>query len=214
MKSIITGGQGSLAQEVHSLWNGTMLTPSRHELDVSNLESVQSYFSNQNNIDCLICNAAIIEDNHLLRMNLQQWETVIETNLNGAFRCARESSKHMLKQGFGHIIFLSSYSAIHPHIGQSNYATAKAGLIGLTKSLAKELGPSNIRVNCVLPGFLSSKMTEHLEQSKTDAIRQQHTLGRFNETRQVAEFLQFLHQQLLHTSGQTFNLDSRILPHA
>lgn len=214
MKSIITGGQGSLAQEVCSLWQGEILAPSRQELDVSEPKSIQHYFSQQSEIDCLICNAAITLDGPLFTMKSQQWDSVVETNLSGAFRCARECSKDMLKRNSGHIIFISSYSALHPHAGQCNYSAAKAGLIDLTKCLAQELGIHNVRVNCILPGFLETKMTTHLKQDITEKIRQEHTLKRLNQTRQVAEFIQFLHQKLPHTSGQIFNLDSRIISHA
>ncbi len=218
MKTVITGGQGTLAQECAQYLRGEVLTPSRNELDVTDPQAIASYFSGLHDVELLLCNAAVIKDQLLLRMNEQTWDTTIETNLNGAFRCAQAFAKQKLsqqgKQGKqeGHILFFSSYSAYRPHTGQCNYAASKASLIGLTKSLAKELGMQNIRVNCILPGFIPSAMTTNLSEAQRNKILNQHTLGRFNTAKQVAEFIQFLHLHLPHTSGQVFNLDSRILP--
>jgi 3-oxoacyl-[acyl-carrier protein] reductase len=105
---------------------------------------------------------------------------------------------------------IGSFSALKGPVGQANYAAAKAGLIGLTQSLAQEYGSRNIRVNCVLPGFLETKMTAGLTPDVREKFHQSHALGHFNTTTQVADFISFLDQQLPHTSGQIFNLDSRI----
>lgn len=215
MKTVITGGQGTLAQECAQYLSGEILTPSRNELDVREPDTIISYFSDHQDIDLLLCNAAVTKDQLLLRMSEKAWDTTIETNLNGAFRCARAYAKQrLIQQGKqeGHILFFSSYSAFQPHTGQCNYAASKAGLIGLTKSLAEELGTQNIRVNCILPGFLPSAMTQGLTEAQRNNILNQHTLGRFNTASSVAKFIEFLHLHLPHTSGQIFNLDSRILP--
>ena len=116
----------------------------------------------------------------------------------------------MIQQGNGHIVFISSYSALHPPLGQLAYATAKAALLGLTQSLARENGHHGIRVNAVLPGFLETRMTELVSEKRKIEILANHTLGRFNTPVEVAKFIRYLHQDLCHTSGQVFQLDSRI----
>jgi 3-oxoacyl-[acyl-carrier protein] reductase len=115
----------------------------------------------------------------------------------------------MIARGHGHIIFISSRSAKHPPIGQAAYATAKAALLGLTADLASRHGPSNIRVNTVLPGFMETRMTENITQTRRQQVLADHSLGRFNTCRQTAAFIRFLHHELPHTSGQVFQLDSR-----
>jgi len=134
---------------------------------------------------------------------------VIGDNLNGAAYCARAVSRRMLRRRHGHIVFVSSYSALHPPIGQAAYAAAKSGLLGLARSLARELGAAGIRVNTVMPGFLETRMTAGLPPQRVQAVLGEHALGRFNQVGEVAEFLHFLHTRLPHTSGQVFQLDSR-----
>jgi len=185
--------------------------PSRNELDVSNTESVKNYLSTAGDIDLLVCNAGVTIDRSIAKMSESDWHQVMDVNLTGSFRCAREVSRGMIKRRTGHIIFISSYSALHPPAGQANYAAAKAALLGMMKSLAQELGPRNIRVNAILPGFLDTKMTAGLPESvKSEALRK-HTLGRLNTCQAVANFVSCLYWNMPHTSGQVFNLDSRIL---
>jgi 3-oxoacyl-[acyl-carrier protein] reductase len=116
----------------------------------------------------------------------------------------------MAKHRRGHIIFIGSNSARWGTAGQANYAAAKAGLIGLTHSLAKEYGARNVRVNCILPGLLETKMTAHLSKEILDQVRAAHALRRFNTCAEAAKFIAFLHRDLPHTSGQVFQLDSRV----
>jgi len=185
--------------------------PGRESLDVSQSEHVQSYFSEVGDVDLLVCNAGVTADKPLLRMTVEDWDQVMQVNLKGAFRCAREVSRGMVKRRSGHIVLISSFSAIHPPIGQANYAASKAAMLGMMKSMARELGPRNVRVNAILPGFLQTRMTEELENVVKEAARDNHVLGRFNTPQVVADFVNFLHHQMPHTSGQVFNLDSRIL---
>ena len=185
--------------------------PGKSELDVCDEASVAAYFSGLKNLDLLVCNAGITDDHLLLKMTEQSWDAVMETNLKGAFLCARAAAKIMVKQRCGHIVFISSYSAFHPPMGQVNYAAAKAGLVGLAKSLAQELGSRNIRVNVVVPGFMETKMTRDLSDEVRDATKEKHTLSEFNTVEATGMFLRCLHLEMEHTSGQVFNLDSRIL---
>lgn len=210
---VITGGKGDLAQAFQQSFTEAeweVLSPGKDTLDVANSESVRAYFQAVGEIDLLICNAGTTNDAVFAKQNEDSWDTVIDINLKGAFRCAQAASKQMLQHQKGHIIFISSYSALHPPIGQSNYASAKAGLIGMAQSLAQEWGAQNIRVNVIIPGFLETKMTKHLDSRILEKARDKHVLGRFNTTKNVADFARFIEESMPHTSGQVWNLDSRL----
>ncbi|MFC7337410.1 SDR family NAD(P)-dependent oxidoreductase [Haloferula chungangensis] len=210
---LVTGGHGDLGNRIASSFRDegfNVHAPGRSELDVSNPDSVSSFFKTLEPLDLLVLNAGLSHDQLLARTSEGDWDRQIEINLHGAFRCAKSALKPMLRRRSGHLIFISSYSAIHPPIGQAAYAAAKAGLIGLAKSLAREVGSAGIRVNVILPGFLETRMTEALSEARRKAVRQNHALGRFNTPDSVAPFLVHLHQHLPHTSGQVFQLDSRV----
>jgi len=213
-QAVVTGGQNGLGKCIaSSLVDSGMkvLAPGSAELDVVDGSAVKSYFAASGAVDLLVCNAGITEDKPLARMSDGNWDKVMDVNLKGAFMCAREASRGMIKQRCGHIILISSYSAIHPPAGQANYAASKAALIGMMKSMAQELGPRNVRVNVVLPGFLETAMTEVLPESVKEMSLSRHVLGRLNTPSEVGGFIRFLHHQMPHTSGQVFNLDSRVL---
>jgi NAD(P)-dependent dehydrogenase (short-subunit alcohol dehydrogenase family) len=214
MKAVITGAAGGLGQATaRSLGEAGMqvLNPGRAELDVSSADSVSRYFAAAGDLDLLVCNAGLTIDTPLARMSEQEWSRVMDVNLKGAFLCAREVARGMCKRRAGHIMFISSFSALHPPAGQANYAAAKSALLGMTKSMAQELGGRNVRVNCILPGFLETKMTAPLSDELKSAARARHVLGRFNTPDEVAGFIAHLHRHMPHTSGQVFNLDSRII---
>lgn len=209
---MITGGEGGLGQALASAFTAAghvVSAPGRGELDVSDAAAVKEYFLKRKT-GLLICNAGITRDALLAKIDEEQWDEVIAVNLRGAALCAAAASRGMIRARRGHIVFVSSYSAIHPPSGQAAYAAAKAGLIGLGKSLAKELGAANLRVNVVLPGFLETKMTATVSDERKDTVRSEHVLGRFNTPEAVAAFLLTLHLHLPHTSGQVFQLDSRV----
>ncbi len=213
-QAIITGGQGDLAQAMATeLVNAGMLVscPGRVELDVCDEVMVNSYFAEHYETDLLVCNAGITEDGLLLRMDESSWDKVVNINLKGAFLTARAAAKMMMKRRVGHIVFISSYSAFHPPVGQVNYASAKAALTGMALSLAKELGSRNIRVNVIIPGFMETKMTEAVSEEARAIALEKQILGRFNMPESLAKFLRALHLDMSHTSGQVFNLDSRVL---
>jgi len=212
---VITGGQGSLARKVETYlreqepsWH--ILSPSREELDVTVDESLCKYFS-AHSCDLLIAAAGEIRDQPLARASSADWDRLLQSNLRGAAFAAKYAAKHMLRERCGHVVFLGSYSGFHPPIGQIAYASAKAGLIGLTHSLAQEWGRANIRVNLILPGFLENRMTSEVSASRLDQVRKMHCLERCNTEESVAAFIHSLHTKLPHTSGQIFNLDSRIV---
>jgi 3-oxoacyl-[acyl-carrier protein] reductase len=143
-------------------------------------------------VDLLICNAGITRDKLILRMTEEDWDAVIDTNLKSAFLCAKAVAPGMVKQRSGVIVNVGSVVGKVGGAGQANYSASKAGLIGLTKSLAKELGSRNIRVNAIAPGFVDTEMTEALKPEYRDAILKQIPLGRFGTAENVAGVVAFL----------------------
>lgn len=209
---VITGGEGGLGQTLATAFEKAghpVLSPGRRDLDVTDPDAVRDFFR-RHEPELLICNAGVTRDAPLARLDESAWDAVMAVNLRGAARCATAASRSMLRARRGHIVMVSSYSALHPPAGQVAYAAAKAGLIGLAKSLARELGPAGIRVNTVLPGFLDTRMTAGLAEDRREQVRRDHVLGRFNTPDAVASFLVHLHDHLPLTSGQIFQLDSRI----
>lgn len=212
-KVIITGGEGGLACHLVKVFekNNDIAAPGRNILDVENEDAVNRYFQQLDKVDLLICNAGKKQDQLLVKMEESTWDDVISANLTSAFLCAKAAAKKMSKQRSGHIIFISSFSALFPHIGQANYAAAKSALLGLAKSMAKEFGARGIRVNVVIPGWLDTPMTQHVSAEQKQEVMEQHTLKAFNTSEAVSSFIYNLHTEMAFTSGQVFNLDSRVL---
>ncbi|RYD36809.1 MAG: SDR family NAD(P)-dependent oxidoreductase [Verrucomicrobiaceae bacterium] len=208
---VITGGQGDLGKGISAVFHeaGWQIdAPARDVLDVSDPAAVAGYFAS-GSVDLLVCCAGIVADGPLVRMSGEDWDESIRVNFGGAAAAAAAVLPGMVERKEGHIVFISSNSAIHPPAGQAAYATAKASLLGLTTSLARVHGGSNVRVNAVLPGFLETKMTRDVTPSRRQEIMGEHCLGRFNTVRAVAGFIRYLHEGLPHTSGQIFRLDNR-----
>jgi NAD(P)-dependent dehydrogenase (short-subunit alcohol dehydrogenase family) len=214
MKAVVTGAAGGLGKAIAfslSGNDGDVLAPGKEELDVSSPSSVKGFFESADDVDLLVCNAGIAIDKTIAKMTEEDWSRVIDVNLKGAFLCAREVSRAMAKRRSGHILFISSFSALHPPVGQANYSAAKSALLGMMKSMAQELGRRNVRVNAVIPGFMDTKMTAALSDQIKQDVLGRHVLGRYNTPEAVADFITYLHQHMPHTSGQVFNLDSRIV---
>ena len=210
---VITGGSGGLGRAiVEDLAVGSweIAAPGHAELDVANPVKIRSYFDSRQ-VDLLICAAGITRDMPLARLNEAAWDEVLAVNYRGAEACAAAALPGMVARGSGHIVFISSFSASHPPVGQVAYATAKAALLGLTVDLARQNGRHGIRVNAILPGFLETRMTESVSGTRKIEVLNEHTLSRFNTPVAVAKFIRHLHEDLPHTSGQVFQLDSRIL---
>lgn len=210
---LVTGGEGGLGCVVAAAFrdHGAVVhSPGRTELDVTDVESVTGYIARLGRVDVLVNNAGVTADRPLLRMTEDEWQGVIDVNLSGAMRCSQAVARGMMKRRYGAIINVASYSALMPPFGQANYAAAKAGLIGFTKSLAKELGSRNVRVNAVLPGFLATKMTAGLSDDVIADVLNDHALGRLNTVEEAALFIAFL-ATMKNISGQVFQLDSRVM---
>jgi 3-oxoacyl-[acyl-carrier protein] reductase len=167
---------------------------------------VAEVMSQWGRIDILVNNAGITKDTLLLRMKLEDWQAVIDLNLTGVFLCTKAVSKIMLKQKSGRIINITSVAGQMGNPGQSNYSAAKAGVIGFTKTVAKELSSRGITVNAVAPGFIATDMTNDL---KAEGILQFIPLGRYGQPEEVAGMIRFLASDpaAAYITGQTFNVD-------
>jgi 3-oxoacyl-[acyl-carrier protein] reductase len=212
--ALITGGEGELARAIQQelISQGwTVHAPGHLEMDVTSKDQVQQVIGNLGRLDLLIHNAGITRDRLLRQMSEADFSEVLAVHLKGAFLCAQAALPIMIAQGSGHLVQIGSFSAFSGPVGQTHYAAAKAGLIALTQSLAAEYGPLGIRANCVLPGFLRTRMTHSLLENE-DQCRQvlaAHTLGRLNTVQDCARFIAFL-DTLPAISGQVFQLDSRL----
>ena len=155
-------------------------------------ETVEAAMQRLGRLDVLVNNAGITRDTLVMRMNEDAWDEVLATNLKGAFLCAKAAIRPMLRQRSGRIVNLTSVVGLVGNAGQANYAAAKAGLVGLTKSLAKEVGSRGITVNAVAPGFIETRLTDVLPDNLKTMLLQQTPLGRFGSPDDVAGAVAFL----------------------
>jgi 3-oxoacyl-[acyl-carrier protein] reductase len=180
------------------------------QADVSQAEQVETLFNSilekWGQIDVLVNNAGITRDTLLLRMKIEDWQSVIDLNLTGVFLCTRAVSKIMLKQRSGRIINITSVAGQMGNPGQANYSAAKAGVIGFTKTIAKELASRGITVNAIAPGFIDTDMTQDL---KSEDILKFIPLGRYGQPEEVAGLVRFLAADAAaaYITGQTINVD-------
>ncbi len=161
-------------------------------------------------LDGLINNAGITRDKSIGKMSTNEWRDVIDTNLSGPFYCLQAASRPMRKEKNGFILNIASILGARGAVGCANYVAAKAGLLGLTKAAAHELGRYNIRVNAVLPGFHPTEMSDKIPADQLERVRAQHVLGRSTDPKELARFLLTL-SEMTSVSGQIFNVDSRLL---
>lgn len=159
-------------------------------------------------IDILVNNAGITKDNLLMKMKEEEFDQVIDINLKGTFNCMKHISRQMLKQKSGKIINISSVSGILGNVGQANYCASKAGVIGLTKSAARELASRGITVNAVAPGFIETDMTQVLSESVREQATNQIPLGRFGKVEEIANMVCFLaSDKANYITGQVISID-------
>ncbi|NWF82500.1 MAG: 3-oxoacyl-[acyl-carrier-protein] reductase [Bryobacteraceae bacterium] len=162
------------------------------KLDLASAESIKAAFAEAGAVDILVNNAGITKDGLAMRMKREDWETVLATNLTGAFLCIQEVLRGMMKQQWGRIINIASVVGESGNPGQANYVASKAGLIGLTKTLAQELGSRNITVNAVTPGFIETDMTAVLKDEIKQKMLAGIPLGRFGKPEDVAAAVRYL----------------------
>jgi 3-oxoacyl-[acyl-carrier protein] reductase len=180
--------------------------------DVSNLESFTNAISQVvetwGTVDILINNAGITKDNIILRLKEEDWDAVIDINLKGCFNGIKAVARPMLKARSGRIINITSVIGLIGNSGQSNYAASKAGILGLTKSIAKELGPRNITVNAIAPGYIQTEMTGSLDQTSKDNLMKSIPLQRLGKPEEIASLVCFLaSEEAAYITGQTLNVD-------
>ncbi|RFU68825.1 3-oxoacyl-[acyl-carrier-protein] reductase [Bacillus sp. V59.32b] len=182
------------------------------QCNVADSESVTEMIKNVidqfGSLDILVNNAGITRDNLLMRMKEEEWDAVINTNLKGVFLCTKAATRQMMKQRSGRIINIASIVGISGNPGQANYVAAKAGVIGLTKTTAKELATRGITVNAVAPGFISTDMTDKLTVEVREAMLQQIPLARFGDPKDIAGVTVFLASEAgSYMTGQTLHVD-------
>ena len=159
-------------------------------------------------LDILVNNAGITRDNLILRMSEEQWDQVIDTNLKSIFNYSKAVAKPMMRNRGGAIVNISSVVGLSGNAGQSNYAASKAGIIGFTKSYAKELASRNIRANVIAPGYITTEMTDELDEDVLEAIKEDTPLSRAGDAEEVAQTVAFLASDLSsYITGETIRVD-------
>ena len=235
-KALITGGSRGIGREIvlaflregASVWyvdlaEGDSLaeyqavaaehgaTASFHEANVADEESVgaaiEAILKESGGLDALVNNAGITRDNLLFRMTAKEWNDVISVNLTSAFFTSKLVVRQMAKQRSGSVINVASIVGIIGNAGQVNYSASKAGMIGLTKSMAREVAARNVRINAVAPGFINTKMTEALNEEQQNALKTQIPMGRIGEPSEVAKVIVFLASDLAsYLTGQVIHV--------
>ncbi|MGG4041841.1 3-oxoacyl-[acyl-carrier-protein] reductase [Bacillus smithii] len=197
-----------VAEEIKAMGRKALLV----QCDVSNSQAVQdmikSVVDHFGGLDILVNNAGITRDNLILRMKEEEWDAVINTNLKGVFLCTKAAARAMMKKRSGRIINISSIVGITGNPGQANYVAAKSGVIGLTKTTAKEFASRGITVNAIAPGFISTDMTEDLPEEVKEAMIKQVPLARIGEPKEIARVALFLASpDSSYMTGQILRVD-------
>ena len=182
------------------------------QIDVTSSESIENAFTiiekELNGVDILVNNAGITKDNILPRIKEDDWNDVINTNLTGSFKTSQRAIKHMMKNKWGRIVFISSIVGIVGNQGQANYAASKAGLIGLSKSISKEVGSRNITSNVVAPGYIETDMTSFINDENKENIIEQLSIKRMGMPEDIANMVSFLcKDESEYITGQVIPID-------
>lgn len=205
-------GSKEKAEEVVALIKSEGGVATAYQGDVADSEAMKQMFADvlqeYKSIDILVNNAGITRDNLILKMSDDEFNAVIDTNLKGVYYCLKQVSRIMLKRKSGRIINISSIAGVIGNAGQINYSASKAGVIGMTKALARELGSRGITVNAVAPGFIKTDMTDKLPDAIKDTYVNQIPLKRFGEVSDIAETVAFLaSDKAAYITGQTISVD-------
>ena len=200
----------SLAQMVEEINKTTKAYT--FKADISNFDEAKALIdfaaSETGKIDLLVNNAGITNDKLLVRMSEEDFSKVIDINLKGTFNCIRHASRLMMKQKFGRIVNISSVIGLIGNVGQANYAASKAGVIGLTKSAAREMAPYSVTVNAIAPGFIKSDMTDKLTDEIKDNIKSSIPMRKIGEPKDVANLVKFLaNDETGYITGQVIQVD-------
>ncbi|MGM0420229.1 MAG: 3-oxoacyl-ACP reductase FabG [Bacillota bacterium] len=175
-------------------------------------ELIEKTIGEYDKIDILVNNAGITADGFLVKMTEEEWDRVIDINLKGVFNCARHAAKQMMDQGFGVIINASSVVGLYGNIGQTNYAAAKFGVIGLTKTWAKELGPKGVRVNAVAPGFVETPMLDAVPDKVLDKMKNKTPLKRLGNPEELAKaYLYLASDEAAYVNGEILSVDGGLV---
>lgn len=171
-------------------------------------EIITEIIKENSRIDILVNNAGITKDSLLIRMSIEQWDDVINTNLKGAFHCTKAVVRYMMKNKFGRIINITSIVGLTGNAGQANYAASKAGLIGMTKSIAKEVASRGITANCIAPGWIETSMTDKLSGEVKNEFLSHIPIGRIGSPNDIANAVIFLaSDEAGYITGQTITVD-------
>lgn len=202
------GPLGAVVQEIKALGRKSLAVTA----DVSSSEDVNRLIDTAINefgkVDILVNNAGVTRDNLLMKMTDEEWDTVLNIDLKSAFLCTRAVIRHMLRQRSGRIISIASVVGMIGNAGQANYASAKAGIIGFTKSIAKEVGSRGITVNAIAPGYIQTKMTEQLNDAQRQEMLKHIPLASLGTPRDVAEAVAFLaSEEAGYITGHVLNVD-------
>jgi len=182
------------------------------QIDVTDNQSVEKCFElvekELSSVEILVNNAGITKDNIFPRLKQDDWDSVIDTNLTGSFRVSQRAIKGMMKNKWGRIVFISSVAGISGNMGQSNYAASKAGMIGLAKTISKELGSRNITSNVIAPGYIDTDMTSFLNDEQKEDIIGQLSIKRVGKPEDIANMVSFLcSDESEYITGQVFPVD-------
>jgi len=198
----------SVAEEIKAMGGQSLavLADVSQAQDVAML--VETIVSTFGKVDILVNNAGISRDQLIIRMSDEDWDKVLSVNLKSVFLCTRAVLRHMIKQRWGRIISIASIVGLVGNPGQANYASAKAGIIGLTRTVAKEVASRGITANAVAPGFIDTEMTQRLEEDWKQQLKKQIPLGYFGSPRDVAEAVAFLaSEEARYITGQVLSVD-------
>lgn len=199
---------GSVAEEIKALGRQGLAVTADVSVPADVTRLVDATISAYGRVDILVNNAGITRDQLLLRMSDEDWDKVLSVDLKSVFLCTRAVLRHMIKQRWGRIISIASIVGIVGNAGQANYAAAKAGIIGFTRSVAREVASRGITANAIAPGFIDTAMTQKLDKTQREELKKRIPLGYFATPQDVAEAVAFLaSEEARYITGQVLNVD-------